>query len=268
VETWSDARIWAAVDAHRWFPPSSQRVTTPNYELAVTSGSATLTWVYGFDAPDGPSAEHYLDEVQRAIQSHGGLGTRIQFGPHVRPSDLADRLQRRGYRELPKTEVLAWELRDHEKTVRIPEFRRVPGLTCHELTTDEEYNAFIDLSPRIFEDPPPPPEVRALFLRDIRAKVRDTGHSERYMAWYGSVPVGRAGMEVDGPIVWLWGTGVLPEHRRRGAYGELVRVRCEDAVQRGAKIALVTAQIGTSGPILKHHGFRVVGAVQTFQAQW
>jgi hypothetical protein len=31
---------------------------------------------------------------------------------------------------------------------------------------------------------------------------------------------------------------------------------------------VVTAQTGTSGPILKHHGFRVVGPLDTYQSDW
>ncbi len=266
--TWTDARIWAAVDAHRWFPPSSHRVTTPNYEIAVTPGSATLTWVYGLDAPDGPSADRCLDEIERTVRAKGGLGARIQLGPGARPHDLAGRLRSRGYRDRPKTEVLSWELRGPDESVRIPEFRPVPDLSCRELTADAEYAAFFDLGPRIFDDAPLTPELRGLFLGDLHAKVSRGGHSERYLVWSGTAAIGRAGMEVDGPVAWLWGTGVLPERRRRGAYGELVRIRCEDAARRGAEIALVTARMGTSGPILKHHGFRVVGAIEMFETSW
>ena len=71
-----------------------------------------------------------------------------------------------------------------------------------------------------------------------------------------------------GEVARFWGSGVLEPHRRRGIYGALVRVRCQDALAQGANIAMVTARVGSSGPILKHRGFRVVGSVRMYQGRW
>lgn len=106
------------------------------------------------------------------------------------------------------------------------------------------------------------------FGKEFERAVRETGHSDRFVAWEGTTPVGRGGLEIVGEVARLWGTGVLSEHRRRGIYGRLVRARCEEAVRRGATLALTTARVGTSGPILKHHGFRSVGSVRLYEARW
>jgi hypothetical protein len=98
--------------------------------------------------------------------------------------------------------------------------------------------------------------------------VREEGHSERFLAWEGSRSVGRAGTEIAGKVARFWGTGVLAEHRHRGVYGALVRARCGAAAHRGAELVWVTARVGTSGPILKRHGFRPMGTVRVFEVQW
>lgn len=71
-----------------------------------------------------------------------------------------------------------------------------------------------------------------------------------------------------GASALLWGAAVLPEFRGRGVYGALVVARCKSAAERGAEIAFTTARTETPRPILKRHGFRVVGPTQFFEAAW
>jgi hypothetical protein len=268
VTRWTEARIWDAVDAWRWVPPSSTRVVTDDYELVVTPGSYALTYVYGFrvDAPE--RVEERLRDLRERVEAHGGTGARIQVTPRSLPSDLAERLPRYGYEPREEAEVLVWELRDPAGNPRLPEFRPVEGVAVRETQNEAEYEAFAALQGPIFGDPPPPPETRHAFLKDVERKVRLEGHSDRFLAWAGTAPIGRAGLEIVGPVARMWGTGVLSEYRHRGVYGALVRARCESSVGRGAELALVSARVGTSGPILKRHGFRPMGSVRVFEARW
>lgn len=60
-------------------------------------------------------------------------------------------------------------------------------------------------------------------------------------------------------VARLFGAGVIPEFRGRGAYRGLLAARLDDARDRGATLALVHARSGTSGPILCRVGFVQVG---------
>jgi hypothetical protein len=265
---WNDERVWGAVDAWRWIPPAARRLTTQEYDLAVTPGSYALTYVYGFRAGDGPKADAALDRLREQIESLGGTGARLQVTPRTEPSDLTERLLRRGYRPLEEAEVLVWELLESDGRPRLPEFPPPEGILVREVKTSTEYEAFLELSTAIFGDPPPSAESLRAFKSEFHRNLQGTGHSDRFLAWEGPTPVGRAGLEIVGPVARFWGTGVLTQHRRRGIYGALVRARCEDGVARGAEVALVSARTGTSGPILKHHGFRPVGSIRIYEVRW
>ncbi|HTT45979.1 MAG TPA: GNAT family N-acetyltransferase [Thermoplasmata archaeon] len=265
---WTDDRIWDAVDAWKWIPPGSKRTVRANFELAVTPGSYALTYAYGLHAPDGPSADAVLAELRREVEALGGTGVRTQITPRSRPADLAERMRRAGFRVAEEAEVLAWELRDDRGRPRLPDFRAREGVTVREALTDSDYDGFLSLSGLIFGDPTPSVESQAAFKKEFYRMVQVDGHSDRFVAWEGTAPIGRAGMEVAGEVARLWGTGVLPERRQRGVYGLLVQARCEEALRRGATLALVTARVGTSGPILKHHGFRSVGPLRVLEARW
>jgi ribosomal protein S18 acetylase RimI-like enzyme len=268
VVSWNPDRIWDAFDAWRWIPPTAKRETTEEYELAVTPGSYALTYVYGFRVDDARRADERLDAVKKRIQDLGGTGARFQLTPRSRPTDLAERLARHGYQAREQAEVLAWLLRDDRGGSRQPDFPAPTGITVREIRTDPEYEKFGELGTVIFGDPAPPAESQSGFLSEFHRVVREVGHSDRWLAFDGATAVGRAGMELVGPVARLWGTGVAPEYRRRGIYGALVRARCESAARRGGELALVSARVGTSGPILKRHGFERLGSVQIFEARW
>jgi GNAT superfamily N-acetyltransferase len=268
VPPWSDARIWDALAAHRWYPPSARRATTEHYELAVTPGSPGLTWIYGFRARDLPEAGGLLDEARRQIETLGGTGTRIWVTPRTRPEGLGAVLGTRGFATMGSVEVLAWDLRDDSGTVRLPSFRPATEVAVREVTTVDEYVSFQEISATIFGEHAETPEAKASFLEAFKRTVRETGHSDFFTAYEGTRAIGCGGLGLTLPVAFLWGAGVLPEHRGRGAYAALVEARCRSAVGRGSEVALVTARTETSGPILKRHGFRTVGPLESFEARW
>jgi GNAT superfamily N-acetyltransferase len=268
VARWPDARVWEAMESHRWYPPSSRRVTTENYELAVTPGSANLTWIYGFHARDARHAERLLGEIREKVHALGGTGARIQVTPQTRPPALSDQLSGFQFEPMESAEVLVCDLRDEHGGERLPSFRPTPGLTVREITSRADHSAVESLTSAIFDLPTPSEEVRAGFVEMYERQIRESGHSGRFLALDGTRPVGSAGLTIEGAVALLWGSGVLPEFRGRGIYGALVEARCRSASGRGAEIALVAARTGTSGPILKRHGFRVVGPIGTYEAHW
>lgn len=268
VIPWTEDRIWDAVDAWRWIPPSATKESTDEYELAVTPGSYALTYVYGFHIDVTERVDDRLDALRKRIEALGGTGTRFQVTPRSRPSDLAERLVRHGYHLAEEAEVLVWELHDAAGGFHLPGFPSPEGVSVREIHTDPDHAKFVELGTIIFGDPAPSAESLSGFVSEFHRKMRQCGHSDQFLAFDGSTPIGRGGMEIVGPVARFWGTGVLAEHRRRGVYGQLVRARCESAASRSAEIALVTARVGTSGPILKRHGFQPVGSVLIFEAQW
>jgi GNAT superfamily N-acetyltransferase len=265
---WDDERVWGAMLDWRWVPPAARRFTTERFDLIVTPGSYAMTTVYGFRVEDPDKAELTLDEVEGLARSNLATGARFQILPTVRPLDLAERLQRRGYSALEEVEVLVRELRDESGRDRIPEFRSSANISAREVKSDEEYAAFVALNAPIWDSPEPPEETRKGLEVEFHKRLADTGHSGRFVVWHDSTPIGHGGLEVVGPVARFWGSGILPPYRNMGAYGALVRARCEEAIRQGAEIALVTARIGTSGPILKKRGFRVVGPVRNFEVRW
>ena len=266
---WSDSKVWEAVESHRWYPPSSARVTAENYELAVTPGSPGLTWIYGFHAPDTRTAERLLAEIREKVQSLGGTGARIWVTPNARPPGLADLLVNFRFEPKEAAEVLVYDLRDEHGNEQLPSFQPAsPGVTLREITTRDDYEVVEGLTRTIFDLPAPSAEVRVGLLESYERQIRETGHSERFLALAGPRAAGAAGLTVKGAVALLWGSGVLPEFRGRGIYGALVAARCDSAALRGAEIAYTTARTGTSGPILKRHGFRVVGPIRVYEAEW
>ncbi len=224
--------------------------------------------MYGFHVEDPEKVDAALDEVEALARSNQATGARFQILPTTQPLDLAERLERRGYLAVDEGEVLVYDIRDESGRARLPEFPVPAEISAKEVRSDEEYVAFVGLNAPIWDMPEPPAETRRGLETDFRKRVTETGHSGRYVVWQASTPIGHGGMEVVGPVARFWGSGILPAYRNRGAYGALVRTRCEDAVRQGAEIALVTARVGTSGPILKRRGFRVVGPIRNFEVRW
>jgi GNAT superfamily N-acetyltransferase len=265
---WTDDRVWDAVDAWRWIPPSAKRLVTPEYELAVTPGSYSLTYVYGFHVESGLPVEERLAALRYQIASLGGTGARIQVTPKSRPENLVEYLTRAGYKPGEEAEALFCAFADSAGKLCLPDFRPVDGISVREANSESEYKAYLGLTSSIFGDPPLSVESQKAFIDAFHQRIQETGHSDRYVAWEAGTPVGIAGLEIADRVARLFGSGVLPTHRGRGVYGQLVRARCEEAADRGAEIGLVTARVGTSGPILKHHGFRSVGSLRIYEARW
>ncbi len=213
---WTEDRLWEAVAAWRWIPPSATTVKTDEYELAVTPGSYALTYVYGFQVDDVPRADQRLRDLKARIEALGGIGARFQVTPTSRPPDLAERLERHGYRILEEAEVLAWRLYDVDGHLSLPEFPDPTGIVIREVLSDSDYDAFTALGTTIFGDPPPPPESRESFLSEFRRNLEHEGLSNLFLAMDGELPIGRAGTGMGGPVARFWGTGVLAQYPATG----------------------------------------------------
>jgi GNAT superfamily N-acetyltransferase len=86
-----------------------------------------------------------------------------------------------------------------------------------------------------------------------------------FVAWIDKTPAAAGGLTMADHVVRLWGAATLPELRRRGGYRSLVGARLQEGHSRGANLAIVTARVETSGPILQKMGFRHVGITKQYQ---
>jgi hypothetical protein len=65
-------------------------------------------------------------------------------------------------------------------------------------------------------------------------------------------------------VARLWGGGVVPEARGRGAYRAVLAERLRYACEQGATLALVKGRVETSGPVLRRAGFAAHGQERSY----
>ena len=68
---------------------------------------------------------------------------------------------------------------------------------------------------------------------------------QRYLARMEGEPAGAASLRLDDGLAQLCGAATLPQFRRRGIQGALLRLRLADALQAGCDLAVVTTQPGS-----------------------
>jgi len=149
---------------------------------------------------------------------------------HERPTDLVERLRRRGF-----------EIDEPEAIVVL------------DIATAQT---------RLFE--PTPAVRRALDPREAPEHIRwEMEHAPEsfsmYVAEVDGEPVARgwARFPAGRAFASLWGGATLPSFRGRGLYSQLVARRVQEARERGFRYATVDAR-AMSRPILERRGFRVM----------
>ncbi len=265
MEPWTADRIWAAFERGAWVPPGATRIETNDYLLAVTPGSTPLTYVYAFRAEPPERFDEVLADLGARVKAHGGTGARIQVTPRTRPRDLAHRLETRGFVPLDEADLVVRELATAPAGSADPARDAARGIDVREVRTDDDYRTYLRLSDEVFGNPPPPPAAEAEFFA-LFQRQREAGQpSGRFLAEESGAPVGIGGGHTNGPVLYLWGGGVLPSHRHRGVYRALVAARLDAARAAGAEIAFTVARRASSGPTLERLGFRRVGAVRLYE---
>jgi hypothetical protein len=253
-------------DRETHFSSGSTRIETPEYLVFIVPESYTLTYVRRFRCePD--RTEPVIDDLLGRVRKTGGTGLRWVVNTRSSPNDLVERLTRRGFSKVAAAETLFFELGTKEAP-RPLRTRPLATISAREVSSDSDIAAFVRLGESIFGEPRPPAAYLKKFRSEVRQYIHETGHSELFLSFEGDVPVGRGGMTVTGVIGRLWTSGVLAEHRGKGAYMALTRERCRSALEQGAEIALTHAKVETSAPILKAHGFRSAGPYDYYELRF
>jgi hypothetical protein len=188
--------------------------------------------------------------IEREAQHFKGRGVAFEWKVygHDRPSDLLERLRRRGFVIGKREAVLVYALEkrgdwieaiDASAVVRI---ERVEQVADYRRVTEGAFGKEFGHENELVE------AVRA-GSKDLRG----------YIAYSGDEPVsaGRLQMHPQSWFAGLYGGGTVPEFRGRGFYRALVAARARDALAAGARYLKVEA-LPTSRPILERLGFEWV----------
>jgi len=228
-------------------------------------------------AADEERASDLIEETVGEVRAAGGGRILWHTGDRVAPPFMDECLARHGFRTTEKLEVLAFLLVKGQEQ-RLPRIR-VPEDLSVELVRDAEVlreALFVDSE--VFRSPLPTGGEFAKYAGELEKLLRhERGEhfrggaslAARFAAYVTSSIasgagsprsiVAAAGAQVVGETLRLWGAATCQTFRGRGAYGALVLERCRVGTHLNATLALVKANISTSGAILKRAGFRPVG---------
>jgi Acetyltransferase (GNAT) family len=289
VTRWDEDRILAESAKWQWIPPDATEVETEQIHLYVNGGAATLIRADPDPAdpdpadpdpadPDpadpGPAdadpargsmgaganaaadrGTHAHDATRRLIMKvadlarrHGADRVLWGIGPHPRPANLYEVLRALGGEVTLTLDVCAYDLSAGVPDIPVPE-----TVTAGPVTTRDDVRAAMRVGATVWGgDEPTEAEVD---------KEYDnlTGEPGLFLARHEDEPAGSGGYTLAGTVARMWGAGVVPSMRGKGAYRGLVAARLRDAVARGVTLSLVHANVGTSAPILRRLGFTAYG---------
>jgi GNAT superfamily N-acetyltransferase len=225
-----------------WRPAGLEEIARSDLLLWCRRGWPASHSRVAFARWDDSTVDRGIGEV---LAFFGDQSFNWHVGPSSSPSDLSDRLARRGLELVaaprmmtaalplagdwrPRTEVNIVEVRD-EATARTS-----LALAHHDRNELER------------------------MLPERLAYLATSGRRGGFLiAFIRDVPVGNAGYRYssDGACVYLTGAETVPEHRGLGVYKALVAYRASAARSRGCRIASILANTETSAPILSRRGF-------------
>lgn len=231
-----------------WKPPGAELLNTERIRLYVNDGVGTVIRA----DPSGPSrVEELLDEVLARATELGAA--RVLWT--VRPGDVGAAvlagLRERGGEVSELIDICAWDLRSGLPVVDVPDDVMVRPVQSRDdiaalQRVDAEVWGYRELTAAEIDE-----QAANLWPGRFGAFVDDRAA--------GSAGYGLVTSERGESVARLFGAGVMPRLRGRGAYRGLLAARLEDARTRGATLALVHARSGTSGPILRRIGFAQIG---------
>lgn len=243
-------------NAWLWYPPEAEVVDIDDFLL--------VRWPTYFTEPPGllrftPSAAiEPAFSAALAQVATWGFDSVIAWVKLNAPAGFEDLLRPRG--ELDETlDVFALDLRDGVPALDAPDFTL---RWRDDLSTSRD---FIAVGLAAFEDGELPDDG-TLLREAVEAEAdRRAGRGLHVLVYDGDRAIGAAGLTMAGTTARLWGGGVLPDSRGRGAYRALLAARLAYAVEHGATMALVKGRVESSGPILRRNGFLVYGQERSYR---
>lgn len=213
-------------------------------ETALSSRNGVLHASLGADAEErvGEIVEHFEARV---------VPFRWHVSPTCRPRDLGERLLAHGFREV---DTLAGMRSATNRRLVKPD----PSVRVEPLAPGDE-PAFVDV---ILAGMEVPESRRAALLANVTGPDSRQTH---YAAWVDGVLVGAATAVRFPRAGFLQGATVLPTHRGRGIYRQLIQTRLTHFHQAGIAEAIITARTATSAPICDRLGFERISTIDVFE---
>ncbi|WP_030437728.1 GNAT family N-acetyltransferase [Actinoplanes subtropicus] len=253
--TLSADEVTAAVNAWLWFPPDAQVVDTADLLL--------INWPDYFKKDPSLMRFTPTGEIETAFNSAAetarswGFRFLVSWVRLDAPDGFEDLLRHRGV--LDETlDIFALELGAGRLSVDFGDFE-IRWRNDLESSRDFEAVGIAAFAEGSLPDDATLTRLGTEAQADYRA-----GRGGHVLVYDGDRAIGAAGLTMAGTVARLWGGGVIPEARGRGAYRAMVAARLKYAVERGATVAVVKGRIETSGPILRRLGFEVYGQERSY----
>jgi GNAT superfamily N-acetyltransferase len=246
-----EAATWA------WVPSDAQDYVEVDYRLTIYPHRASVQW----STTSRPLPE-LIAEVRQRAREAGHSAVRWWLNGRTAPANTADVLEQLGFELIETVQVLALELRSADELVAALELPE--DVIARPADDADSIYLAGQIDSQIFGWPPPTRQQ----LKDEREMLAEANGSptvRRYLAYLDEHAVGSAGYTLADDVLRLWGAGVLPEARGRGAYRALLAARCADGIREGATLALVKGRTDTSAPVLRRAGFTSYGIEKCYQ---
>jgi ribosomal protein S18 acetylase RimI-like enzyme len=135
------------------------------------------------------------------------------LAPHHGPSDLGDRLVRRGFAEVDDTAAMAMDLDDLAAEDEPPE-----GVRIKLLGDAADIDTYVDLLMREMQHSHgvASADARAIRRQHLRGKLGNDPDSRRFIAWLDGRPVATSRLSMAGGAAGLYTIVTMPEARGRG----------------------------------------------------
>jgi GNAT superfamily N-acetyltransferase len=186
--------------------------------LDAAPTSALLNRVLGLGLSE-PATVHALDRLTDLFG--GGIGWGVALAPQAEPRELPSWLERRGF-----TAGYAWA-----------KFQRCvadPPEVHTELRIDrvgaESADDFAATFVRGYSTPG--------FFRDWLTRIPQRPGWHCFLAYDGDEPAGTGALFLTGEVGWLGIAATLPEHRRKGAQGAILKARIDAAAAAGCRVVV------------------------------
>jgi hypothetical protein len=240
-------------------PPDAEEFIGPEYRLTIYPERVNVQW----SATSRPVAE-LIAEIRERTRSADKPVLRWWVNGHTTPSETPAALAEHGFQQVETVEVLARKLDDTDQLRAILDVPQ--DVVVRPADDPDSIRRAAEIDAEIFGWPPPTPRQLADDIRlSAMAAASGIRPTRRYLAYLDDEPIGSAGYTLADDVLRLWGAGVLPSARGRGAYRALLLARCLDGVEQGGSLALVKGRAATSAPVLRRAGFLAYGTELCFQ---
>jgi hypothetical protein len=183
-----------------------------------------------------------------------GLDWNWKFYLHDRPSDLPERLVKRGFEPDEPGAIMVLDTMEAQ-----PELLRQPSASIHPIKDAARLKEVIQVMEQVYGG------NFSWITTRLGAHLQIPGYLSIYVAEIDDQP-GCAGWVYFPPncdFATLWGGSTIPGMRHRGLYQAVLAARVQEAVRRGRRFLCLDAS-PMSQPIVARRGFKHLTTTQSF----